>query len=232
MGTAPGDNFEYLAASRLTIGRKKGALVAALALKKRIDGRLIVGVGLVIAGMVGTVWLVWSMDTTVPYLQVTRDISEGEVVSQEDLSVVDLHVRDSSLPYLPGSSREEVVGLVATQRLSAGSLVPDSALTSALASDATTVTVSLDIGGTPWLVPGARVDVWVSPLFPSGSFGPPRVVSPAAVVAGVRSDEGFAVDPRVVHVDIRVAYRDVARVVDALAHDHPIYLTPVLVRGA
>jgi hypothetical protein len=199
--------------------------------KNRLDIRVFIGAGLVIGGMAGTVWLVWSMDTTTPYLTTTRDISEGAVLSASDLVVVDVHVRQGALPYLPASRQAEAVGSVATQPLAAGSLIPETAVVSALATDATTVTVTLDIGGAPWLVPGARVDVWVSPAASSGAVGPARVVSRSAVVSGVRSDEGFAVDPRVVHVDIRVHYRDVALVIDALANTYPIHLTPVLARG-
>ena len=206
-------------------------MVKKTAAPKKRDTRLVVGIALVVAGVAGTLGVVWSMDATTPYLVTTRDILPGETVSAEDLTTIDLHVRQGSLPYLTADHQLTTVGQVALTPLSSGSLVASNALTDQLASDTTTVTVSLGIGGAPWLVPGARVDVWVSPAASDGQFGPPRVVARGAVVAGVRTDEGFAVDPSVVSVDIRVVYRDVALILDAVANGFPLSLSPVLMVG-
>ena len=86
--------------------------------------------------------------------------------------------------------------------------------------------MALHAAGAPWLVPGARVDVWMSPAIEQGLFGPPRIVAHHAVVAGVRSEEGFAADPSVVNVDIRVVRRDAPAIIGALANSFPLHLTP------
>lgn len=195
------------------------------------DIRVLVGIVLVAAGILGTLGVVWSMDRTTGYLTVTRDVIPGDTVSADDLGAIDLHVRQGSIPYLTTGDHSAVVGQVALVPIRAGSLMSPHAFTDTRASETTTVTVSLGIGGAPWLIPGARVDVWVSPATTGGQFGPPRVVARGAVVSGVRTDEGFAVDPSVVSVDIRVAYRDVALIIDALANSYPVSVSPVVIVG-
>lgn len=198
---------------------------------RKRDVRLLTGIVLVVAGVAGTLGVVWSMDQTTAYLVTTRDVLPGQALTTSDLTTVDLHVRQGALPYLTSTHLQEVIGQIARAPIASGTLVGSHSLTDVLATDTTTVTVSLGIGGAPWLVPGARVDVWVSPASADGQFGPPRVVSRGAVVSGVRTDEGFAVDPSVVSVDIRVSYRDVALIIDAVANSFPLSLSPVLAVG-
>ena len=194
---------------------------------KRIDLRLVVGVILVVTGGLGTTAVVAAMDQTTPYLSVVRDVVAGEIVTTADFAVIDVHSRSATLPYLPAHHLKQVDGAMITQSLQAGELIPQAAVISPQAADATTLTVSLGLQGAPWLRPGAVVDVWISPAIEQGFFGPPRVVAPGAVVVGLRSEEGFAADPSVVTVDLRVGYRDAPAVIGALANAFPIALTPV-----
>lgn len=194
--------------------------------KRSIDWRIIVGLVMVLAGGVGTLALVGWMDTTRPYLTLTTDVVEGQTLTSADVTVVDLHVRQGSVPYLMAHDRELVEGARATRSLSAGELIPLHALGSPRALDTTTITMALHAGGAPWLAPGARVDVWMSPAIEQGLFGPPRIVATQAVVSGVRSEEGFAADPSVVNVDIRVVRRDAPAIIGALANSFPLHLTP------
>lgn len=194
--------------------------------KRSIDWRIIVGVVMVLAGGMGVLALVGWMDTTRPYLTVVTDVAEGATLTSTDLTVVDLHVRQGAVPYLMASDRELVEGARVTRALTAGELIPLHALASPRALDTTTITMALGAGGAPWLTPGARVDVWMSPAIEQGLYGPPRVIATSAVVSGVRSEEGFAADPSVVNVDIRVVRRDAPAIIGALANTFPLHLTP------
>ena len=199
----------------------------ARSVKKRfIDWRIIVGLVMVMTGALGTLALVGWMDTTRPYLTLTSDVVEGQTLTSNDVTVVDLHVRQGSVPYLTASDRNLVEGARVTRSLAAGELIPLHALGSPRALDSTTITMALHAGGAPWLVPGARVEVWMSPAVEQGLFGPPRIVATQAVVSGVRSEEGFAADPSVVNVDIRVVRRDAPAIIGALANSFPLHLTP------
>ena len=194
--------------------------------QRSIDWRIIVGLIMVVAGGVGTLALVGWMDTTRPYLTLVTDVVDGQTLTSSDLGVVDLHVRQGDVPYLMASDRHLVEGALVTRSLSQGELIPLDALGSPRALDTTTITMPLQAGGAPWLSPGARVDVWMSPAIEQGLYGPPRVVAVSAVVSGVRSEEGFAADPSVVNVDIRVARRDAPAIIGALANNFPLHLTP------
>ncbi len=194
--------------------------------KRSIDWRIVVGLVMVLAGGGGTLALVGWMDNTRPYLTLTTDVVEGQTLTSADVTVVDLHVRQGSVPYVMASDRELVEGARVTRSLSAGELIPLHALGSPRALDTTTISMALNAGGAPWLAPGARVDVWMSPTIEQGQYGPPRIVATQAVVSGVRSEEGFAADPSVVNVDIRVVRRDAPAIIGALANSFPLHLTP------
>jgi Flp pilus assembly protein CpaB len=195
--------------------------------KRRIDIRVGVGALLVMGGAVGTVSLVSAMDATSPYLTVVRDLVDGDIITPEDIAVVDIHTRQGSLPYLGAEYREVLAGNQVTQPLTAGELIPPSALASPRATDSTTITVALGINGAPWLRPGTRVDVWMSPAADQGLYGPPRVVASGAVVVGIRGEEGFAADPSTVSIDVRVVRRDAPAIIGALANNFPLALTPL-----
>jgi hypothetical protein len=195
--------------------------------KRRIDMRVGGGALLVIAGVVGTVSLVSMMDTTSPYLTVVRDLVDGDTITSGDLAVIDVHTRQGALPYLGADDGHLIVGNTVTQPLTAGELISPGALAAPQATDTTTVTVSLGINGAPWLQPGARVDVWMSPTADQGLYGPPRVVASGAVVSGIRAEEGFAADPSAVSVDLRVIRRDAPALIGALANNFPLALTPL-----
>ena len=194
--------------------------------KRSIDWRIIIGVVMVLSGGLGTLALVGWMDNTRPYLTVVSDVVEGQTLTSADVAVVDLHVRQGAVPYLMAGDQALVEGARVTRSLTAGELIPRSAVGSPRAIDTTTLTMALQAGGAPWLVPGARVDVWMSPAIEQGLYGPPRVVATSAVVSGVRSEEGFAADPTVVNVDIRVVRRDAPEIIGALANNFPLHLTP------
>jgi len=194
--------------------------------KRTIDWRILVGLVMVLAGGGGTLALIAWMDTTSPYLTVVTDVVEGQTLTSSDVTVVDLHIRHGAAPYLMASDRELVEGARATRSLTAGELIFFYALGSPRALDTTTITMALNGGGAPWLLPGARVDVWMAPAIEQGLYGPPRIVATAAVVSGVRSEEGFAADPSVVNVDIRVVRRDAPTIIGALANSFPLHLTP------
>jgi len=194
--------------------------------KRSLDWRIIVGLMMVLAGAGGTLALVGWMDTTRPYLTLVADVVEGQTLTSSDVTVVDLHVRQGAVPYLMASDRHLVEGARVTRSLTAGELIPLHALGSPRALDTTTITMALGAGGAPWLTPGARVDVWMSPAIEQGLYGPPRIVAISAVVSGVRSEEGFAADPSVVNVDIRVVRRDAPAIIGALANNFPLHLTP------
>ena len=188
--------------------------------------RLLVGILLLGAGVVGTLSVVSSLDETTGYLTVTRDVPAGHPLTEEDLAVVYLHVREGNFPYLSETQEGLAIGYVARHLLRPGQLVPADALIAPKAVDQTTVTVVADIAGAGWLQPGVVVEVWMSPGADQGVFGVPRVIAPGAQIIAVRADEGFAADPRVVSVDLQVDRRDVASVIGALANNFPLHLTP------
>jgi hypothetical protein len=194
--------------------------------KRPLDWRVLAGLFMVLAGGGGVLALVAWMDTTSPYLTVVTDVVEGQTLTSNDVAIVDLHVRQGDVPYLMASDRELVEGARVTRSLTAGELIPLHALGSPRALDTTTITTALNGAGAPWLLPGARVDVWMSPSIEQGLYGPPRIVAFSAVVSGVRSEEGFAADPSMVNVDIRVVRRDAPAIIGALASSFPLHLTP------
>ncbi|WP_157749503.1 SAF domain-containing protein [Jatrophihabitans sp. GAS493] len=123
-----------------------------------LDLRLIAGVVLVLASVAIGATVVASADSTVRMWQSSRNLSAGAVLSASDLSSVRVHLAAGSGAYLLATT--PVVGQVLVRDVSAGELIPRSAIGTTAAT--TTVTVPLQAGEAPKLSRGERLQLWIS----------------------------------------------------------------------
>lgn len=149
-----------------------------------LDARLLGGVALVVVSTLVGAWVLGNDEETVAVLRATRDLSVGAVVADtEVVRVPRTLVVDGYLG--PGDD----LGAVLRRPISAGELIPHSAVASAGRAPTREVTVAVDpLHAPPALLPGAAVDVWASADADSPS--PPRLVLGAVVVAAVAADDG------------------------------------------
>lgn len=148
------------------------------------DPRLLVGVLLVLASVVGVISLVGSADKTTEVYAARDSIAVGEKLTTD--SVVRAKVR-------LGETEEHYVtveaglpeDMVAVQRIGKNQLLPKQSLATVDALDRKPVALTIDEPLPPQAVAGTRVDVWVAPPDARNGFSEPKLLLPGAEIAQV-----------------------------------------------
>ncbi|WP_164198849.1 hypothetical protein [[Micrococcus luteus] ATCC 49442] len=148
------------------------------------DPRLLVGVLLVLASVVGVISLVGSADKTTEVYAARDSIAVGEKLTTD--SVVRAKVR-------LGETEENYVtveaglpeDMVAVQRIGKNQLLPKESLATVDALDRKPVALTIDEPLPPQAVAGTRVDVWVAPPDARNGFSEPKLLLPGAEIAQV-----------------------------------------------
>lgn len=190
------------------------ALVEPSAAARRIrppswlDFRLVAGVILVLASVVGGAYAFAAADHRQPRWAVSRDLAAGTVLHEADLRPVRVQLGDSDDRYVPIT--EAVVGRALQTGLQAGQLLPRSVLTAPAGGVAVTIPLRPDNG--PAIERGDRITVWLSTKTCQGQV----LLSGVPVQSVSRSaDAGFGSDTGSVLV-VSLPGADARRVVAAL----------------
>jgi Flp pilus assembly protein CpaB len=140
---------------------------------RRLDLRVVIGLALLLAGVVGTVGLVQRAGERTPVLVVARDVPAGRAIGEQDVRVAELGLAPG-VAALGVQDRGRVVGQVASTPLAAGQVLGPTALTQ-----------------TPPLEPGqALMSVAVAPEH--AAAGTLRAGDQVAVVASSPPDQPTA----------------------------------------
>jgi len=134
-----------------------------LAAPARVDGRMLLGVALVAASVVGGLLFWGSISNTLPVLVADRDIPAGHIIQRDDLSVARLRLEGtlSSLA-VHDSDIDAVAGRTAGTAVHAGEMIvwPDLATGPVIGPNEVAVTVPVDADTVfPGLRPGDAVAV-------------------------------------------------------------------------
>lgn len=149
-------------------------------LVQRIDLRFVLGIGLVLASVIGVVALIQSLNHTVSVYVISTTVPTGSALTRENLRIEQVNLGTSSGQYVhPG---DDINGLFAQRPLESGEFVAKSALARA-GTDAMVSTVISVTGALPESVRvGSAVDVWAAPTESTRVVDP---VEPAVVLADV-----------------------------------------------
>jgi hypothetical protein len=199
------------------------------------DARLLVGIGLVIASVVGVVALVNAADTRATVYVAARTLAPGDGIRPDDLLARRVALDDATGLYLSAGELPDG-GLVATTVVRAGELVPRSSVGSAAGRESTSLVLELTGEVSESVVAGALVDVWssssgggVAPdeaADPFGSFGPPVVLCADAVVVRVLESGGIVSSSDGRSVEVLVPRIRIARLLQAIADDDALAVVP------
>jgi hypothetical protein len=189
------------------------------------DPRFAIGLGLILASVIGVVAIVGAADSS-QQVYVARDaLAPGDRIGTGDLALSSVRVDGAdSLYLLPGDVTDE--GLVVTKPVSRGELVPASAVGSA----AGVRQAALVIGVTGELAasvgPGSLVDVWTATRTANGQFEAPTVVVSSATVVRLVDDGGLVVDTAAQSVEVLVPRSRLARLLEAVANEAAVSVVP------
>jgi hypothetical protein len=148
------------------------------------DPRLLVGVLLVLASVIGVISLVGSADKTTDVYAARDSIAVGEKLSQENVVLAKVRLGETEEHYLTLESGLPE-GLVAVQRVGKNQLIPRDSLGKMDALDRKPVTVTIEESLPDQAVAGTRVDVWVALPDARNGFSEPKLLLPGAEIAQV-----------------------------------------------
>lgn len=199
--------------------------------RRRPDGRLVLGLLIVLAAVAAVVTLVSLADRRVAVYVASEALLPGDRVDAADLVERRVALDGAEDRYLtPGSL--DGIGVVVTHPVAAGDLVPRSALGSSDGVRATALVLDLATEPSAVVAPGALVDVWgvrgegdsSDPAEPSAAPVPIVVASEATVVRVLASDSLVA--SGVARVEVLVPRARVARLVEAIARGDVLVVVP------
>lgn len=188
-----------------------------------MDPRLVIGVALVVASLIG-VWLVVQQSSrTESAWSATRTLLPGESIAEGDVRPVALRMPQSHDRYLAGST--DPIGLIVAATVGEGEVLPLRAVGEASSADRAAVVIDLD-GALPRAVrAGALVDVWTAAPSDDG-FAAPGVLVHDAIVAGVVEDEGILA-AAAVQLELLVPRDQTALLLEAVSNEHAMSVVPL-----
>ena len=205
-----------------------------------LDGRLVLGVLLVLVSVVVGARVLSSADRSTLVYAVSKDLAAGSVLQSGDLVPVRVRLFDNADSYVAVGSAP--TGYVVRRGVGGGELLPREALSLPQKDvDFREVTVPVEVGHLPpGLSPSSQVDVWVTPKpaeqpaapggrpeeEPDDAAAPPsaaldltgaQLVLQGVTVLSVREDGGSFSGSTAVPVVLQVRPKEVAALVSAMS---------------
>lgn len=193
------------------------------------DTRLIVGVGLALAAVVGGATVVAGADETAPIYSAARVLTPGTALGTDDLQVVSVRLESAGAHYLAAGTGL-APGQVVLRTVAAGELVPRSAVGRRDQVELRPVSVPVDADVAEPLTAGVLVDVWVADRDPKGtssSYGEPRQLAAAAQVSGRSTSRGALGSSTGASVQLLLTDDLVPQLIHAVDNDSRVTLVPV-----
>jgi hypothetical protein len=152
-----------------------------------LDGRLVLGLLLVLVSVVVGARVLSSADRSTLVWAASKELTAGTLLAAGDLEPVRVRLFESAAQYV-GADGQPPVGYVVRRGLGAGELLPQGALTEPeRGAEVRLVTVPVEAGHyPPTLRDDQRVDLWVTPQLDA---------DPAADDAAATTDETTSADP-------------------------------------
>lgn len=195
------------------------------------DPRLAIGIGLVVASVVGVVAVVSSADSSMLVYTASTSLMPGDRIFPGDLLETSVRLGPADDRYL-SSGDVPAEGLLVTRTVSAGELVPATAVGAASSIRIASVVVRVSGELSHSIVPGTVTDVWSASATDDRKFGPPSVLVGSVTVVRIVESTGLVRDAKGQVVELLVPRDKIARVLEAVADGDTITLVPVSISGS
>ncbi len=196
------------------------------------DPRLLIGVLLVAASVTAVMGIVAAADRRTIVYAAAAALTPGDRIDVSDLVRRSVALDGADGLYLADGDIPSD-GLVVTQPVASGELLPASAVGSSAGVSATSLVLELATRASDAVRPGASVDVWTAPPARAGSLTdaaaplPPTVLVSGATVVRLVDDEGaLAAKPARSAVELLVPRSRVARLLAAIAAGDALAVVP------
>lgn len=211
-------------------GSESGSVRATSPTSRRprfwVDPRFALGLVLVVASIVGVSLVVAGSDRTIAVYAARAPLAVGDSLEAADLveTRVSLGVADSL--YLT-PERLPAEGLIVTRTITAGELIPASAVGNQAGESVTSIVLDLRGRLSEGLTAGSIVDVWSAAPTEAGGFGPPSVLVGQAAIVRILEPAGLIQSDGAKPVEVLVPKDKVAVVLEAVANEEALSLIAV-----
>lgn len=152
---------------------------------------LVLALALFASSAMGVNYIIQVNNHTDTYLVASRDLPAGSTFMESDTSPMPVNLGASAAQYLQQKDLPSGAYLLGPVRK--GQLIPKSMIASSVIDERVPVVIDSAMGLPAGLVPGASVDIWVSPIDENKSFGEPFVLVLGAEVSQlIENQEMFA----------------------------------------
>ncbi len=131
--------------------------------------KLALGLGLILASVIGVTALVSSMSKTRGMVLAATDMPVGHVITAGDLIRTDGYVVGSRVVF--PDSIDALLGKVTTRPLALGEVISEAVVTSSFDLDVTTLVLTVNDGVPAALAPGDTIEVWSAGMRDSLGLG-------------------------------------------------------------
>ncbi|RZU61085.1 flagellar biosynthesis protein FlgA [Zhihengliuella halotolerans] len=195
------------------------------------DPRLIIGLLLVVASIAGVVGLVTALDRTVSVYAAKDDLTVGERISVDDLSVVEVRVDGIEDLYVSASDPLKS-GTRASAFVKAGELVPARAIVGTDQQGRKPVSVPVAGAISNAISVGGHVDVWsAAPAGTGNNFSDPERILERVEVAAVSDIQSGFGGTSGTNLELLVTDDELPALLGALANDSKITVVYTAVGG-
>ncbi len=189
------------------------------------DPRFAIGLGLVVISVLGVLGIVASADSSVQVFAARSALVPGDRIAAADLLVKSVRLGDLDAKYLVVADVPPE-GLVVTRVVSAGELVPASAVGDRSGARVASVVVAVQGSLPKSVAAGAVIDVWSASRADDRSYGPPSVLASSVTVVRVIAPDGMVSAQNGDSVEVLVPRNRIGRVLQAIANQDAISLVP------
>jgi flagella basal body P-ring formation protein FlgA len=189
------------------------------------DPRFAIGLGLVVVSVFGVLGIVASGDSSVQVFAARSALVPGDRIGAADLLVKSVRLGDLDGKYLVPADVPSG-GLVVTRVVSAGELVPASAVGDRSGARVASVVVAVQGSLPKSVAAGAVIDIWSASRADDRSYGPPSVLASSVTVVRVIAPDGMVSAKNGDSVEVLVPRSRIARVLQAIANQDAISLVP------
>lgn len=181
------------------------------------DPRLLVGILLVLASVVGVISLVGAADQTTEAYAAREPIAVGETLTADKLHRVKVRLGEVEEHYLtPETGLAD--GLVAVQRIGKDQLLPRESVGRLDGLDRKPVAITIEESLPVQAVAGSRVDVWVALPDTRNGFSEPTLLLPGAEIAQISPGSSALGSSRSTVVMVLVADQQMPKLLGAQAN--------------
>lgn len=152
------------------------------------SARFLISGAVISFSILGAWWLIDASKATETYLITSEDLATGSAVLDSKLGSLELALFGIGDNYLkPG---ELPAGAYLSRSLSAGEVIPRSALTTQTLDDWSNIVITPSLELSSSIGPGTKVLVWASPALDYQSFGEPGIAAIDVEVVEIREPRG------------------------------------------